>query len=158
MLHKEAKVKVDKWDINYLKVGKGPHKVLCLPGALGTIWTDFKPQIEGFDLEKFTLVVWDPPGYGKSRPPEKDFPADFYEKDADYAYEFMKIRDITSWSEKMREPFVEIYGKQFLAVYWSKWLDGMITVFNSDKGNICAQMLKDIKCPTFILYGERDPL
>lgn len=65
--------------------------MLCLPGALGTIWTDFKLQIDGFNREKFTLIVWDPPGFGKSRPPEKDFNADFYEKDAYYAFEFMKV-------------------------------------------------------------------
>lgn len=78
-------------EINYLKVGKGPHTVLCAPGALGSIWTDFKMQIEGFDREKFSLVAWDPPGYGKSRPPEREFPTDFYEKDADAAYNFMKV-------------------------------------------------------------------
>lgn len=82
---------MNNWEINYLKVGKGPHNLLCLPGALGTIWTDFKPQIEGINRDKFTLIVWDPPGFGKSRPPEKDFLPDFYEKDADYAYEFMKV-------------------------------------------------------------------
>nr|XP_053605933.1 valacyclovir hydrolase-like [Plodia interpunctella] len=30
--------------------------VLCLPGALGTIWTVFQPQVKGFDRGKFTLV------------------------------------------------------------------------------------------------------
>lgn len=72
-------------------MGEGPHKVLCLPGALGSIWTDFKPQIEGFDKQKFTVVAWDPPGYGKSRPPEKEFQTDFYEKDAQDAIDFMKV-------------------------------------------------------------------
>lgn len=62
-----------------------------MPGALGSIWTDFRHQVEGFDREKFTLVAWDPPGYGKSRPPERDFPTDFYERDAEYTYEFMKV-------------------------------------------------------------------
>lgn len=90
-MFQEEKVKVGKYDINYLKVGNGPHHVLCLPGALGSIWTDFTPQVEGFNREKFTLVAWDPPGYGKSRPPDKQFTEDFYEKDADYAYEFMKV-------------------------------------------------------------------
>lgn len=65
--------------------------MFCLPGALGTIWTDFKPQIEGFDREKFTLVVWDPPGFGKSRPPDKEFAGNFYNTDADHAFQFMKV-------------------------------------------------------------------
>lgn len=62
-----------------------------MPGALGSIWTDFKAQIEGFDKDKFTIIVWDPPGYGKSRPPLRDFPANLYERDAQYAFEFMKV-------------------------------------------------------------------
>lgn len=87
----EEKIKVKNCDINYVKVGNGAHHALFLPGALGTIWTEGKPQVEGFNREKFTLVAWDPPGYGKSRPPEKVFTTDFYEKDADMAYEFMKV-------------------------------------------------------------------
>jgi valacyclovir hydrolase len=57
----------------------------------GTIWSDFKPQIEGFNHEKFQVVVWDPPGYGKSRPPDKQFDVNFYHTDADYAREMMKV-------------------------------------------------------------------
>lgn len=77
--------------INYVKVGQGPHTLLCFPGALGTIWSDFKPQIEGLDRNKFTVVAWDPPGYGGSRPPNKKFTLNFYEEDAITAHEFMKV-------------------------------------------------------------------
>lgn len=62
-----------------------------MPGALGTIWSDFKPQVEGLNHNDFTLVAWDPPGYGYSRPPERQFTTKFYENDADTAYEFMKV-------------------------------------------------------------------
>uniref|UniRef100_A0A0C9QPD6 BPHL protein n=1 Tax=Fopius arisanus TaxID=64838 RepID=A0A0C9QPD6_9HYME len=74
----ERKVRVKDVDINYLRSGNGDHPVLLLPGALGTIWTDFKPQIEGLDKSKLTIVAWDPPGYGKSKPPDRKFPADFF--------------------------------------------------------------------------------
>ncbi|XP_028169097.1 valacyclovir hydrolase [Ostrinia furnacalis] len=209
-LPKEDRIKVGNCNINYIKVGNGPHNVLCLPGALGSIWTDFRPQVEGFDRAQFTLVAWDPPGYGKSRPPERDFPTDFYEKDAEYAHEFMKalgilsysllgwsdggissmilaakhpaavrkmvvwgtnsfilpheldlyqkIRDVNSWSKSMREPMIEVYGEELFAKYWAQWVDGMIALFRAKDGNICNEMLKDIKCPTFILYGEKDPM
>lgn len=90
-MFQEEKIKVNDCVINYVKVGTGAHHAMFLPGALGTIWTEGKPQVEGFDREKFTLVAWDPPGYGKSRPPEKKFTTDFYEKDAESAYEFMKV-------------------------------------------------------------------
>ncbi|XP_035440548.2 valacyclovir hydrolase [Spodoptera frugiperda] len=207
---KEDKIKIKDGVINYVKVGNGAHHALFLPGALGTIWTEGKPQIEGFNRDKFTLVVWDPPGYGKSRPPEKVFSTDFYERDADAAYEFMKalkipkysllgfsdggvtslihaakypdavnklvvwgansfvlpnevemykkIRDINSWSKRMREPLIEIYGEELFAKYWAEWVDGMEALYKTKDGNICAEMLKNIKCPTFILYGQKDPL
>lgn len=87
----EEKIKVANYNINYIKVGNGPQHVFCMPGALGTIWTDFKPQVEGLNRDKFTIVAWDPVGYGKSRPPDKNFTANFYEKDADIAFEFLKV-------------------------------------------------------------------
>lgn len=206
----EEKIKVGKYNINFIRVGNGSHHILCMPGALGTIWTDFKPQVEGLDKEKFTIVAWDPPGYGKSRPPEKDYNTNLYEKDADAAYEFMqalnipkysiigwsdggitgmihaakysntvrklvvwgsnafilphelevykKIRDIKTWSKRMRDPMIEIYGEATFAKIWSEWIDTMIDIYNKNNGNICAEILKDIKCPTFILYGEKDPM
>ncbi|XP_053605739.1 valacyclovir hydrolase-like isoform X2 [Plodia interpunctella] len=205
----EEKIKIRDYNINYLKVGNGPHNVLCLPGALGTIWTDFQPQVEGFDREKFTLIVWDPPGYGKSRPPDKKFNENFYEIDADYAAEFMKelqipkysllgwsdggntgmilaakhqaavqklvvwgsnsfilpndldlcksVKDVSKWSKKMREPMEQIYGDHF-PQYWADWTDGLIILYEAKDGNICSDILKDIKCPTLILYGEKDPM
>lgn len=65
--------------------------MLCAPGSLGTIWTDYKPQIEGFDREQFHLVVCDPPGNGKSTVPDDENVIDFFERDADVYYEFMKV-------------------------------------------------------------------
>ncbi|XP_023944371.2 valacyclovir hydrolase [Bicyclus anynana] len=209
-LPKENKVKVGQYEINYVKVGNGKHNVLCAPGALGTIWTEFSHQIQGFDQDKFSLVVWDPPGYGKSYPPEKTFPLDFLEKDADLAYELMKalqipkfslmgfsdggitslflaakypdainklvvwgansfilpseletyksIKDVNKWSKRMSEPMIEIYGKERFAKYWAGWVDAMEAIYQANKGNLCADRLKNIKCPTFILYGEKDPM
>ncbi|CAG2066935.1 unnamed protein product, partial [Timema podura] len=78
----EQKISVNDVEINYLKVGDGPKTILCLPGALGrvffephyititclvlfattgSIWSDFKPQLEKLNRSKFTLVAWDPP-------------------------------------------------------------------------------------------------
>lgn len=84
--------------INYVKIGNGSKHVLCFPGALGTIWSDFKPQIEGLDKNKFTTVAWDPPGYGLSRPPNRLFDVKFYENDADAAYDFMQNIGINKFS------------------------------------------------------------
>lgn len=42
------------------------------------------------DVDKLTIVAWDPPGYGKSRPPDRTFPADIFHRDAVYAHNLMK--------------------------------------------------------------------
>jgi valacyclovir hydrolase len=52
-----------------------------LPGALGTGAGDFHAQIEYFS-RSFEVIAPDPRGYGRSRPPERVFPPDFYHRDA----------------------------------------------------------------------------
>jgi len=94
----EKIIRVNDTDLNYLKTGNGPHKLLCLPGALGSIWTDFTPQIKGLDKNLFTIIAWDPPGYGKSIPPYREFPLNFYEKDADLALLLMRALEIQKFS------------------------------------------------------------
>ena len=83
----------DGTKISYVVQGTGCHTTLLLPGALGTARTDFTPQIELLNSkEKLKLVVWDPPGYGGSRPPIRSWPKSpnhFYSRDADVAVEFM---------------------------------------------------------------------
>uniref|UniRef100_A0ACB8FCT2 Uncharacterized protein n=2 Tax=Sphaerodactylus townsendi TaxID=933632 RepID=A0ACB8FCT2_9SAUR len=40
--------------------------------------------------ELFTIVAWDPRGYGKSIPPLREFPPDFFERDAKDAVDLMQ--------------------------------------------------------------------
>ncbi|XP_014219196.1 valacyclovir hydrolase-like [Copidosoma floridanum] len=204
----ERKALVDGVNINYVKTGVGEHPVLLLPGAVGSIWTDFKPQIEKLDKEKLTVVAWDPPGYGKSRPPNRTFPEDFFRKDAALACNLMKtlgyekfslvgwsdggitaliiaaqypenvqkivvfgansymapseietyekIRDINTWSERMRAPMIEVYGEEYFRKTWSDWIDGMKLIYQKNNGDICKADLTKIKCPTLIIHGQKD--
>ncbi|XP_013880160.1 valacyclovir hydrolase [Austrofundulus limnaeus] len=78
-------------DLFYEQTGGGKHVVLLLPGALGSSRTDFGPQLEALNKEVFTVVGWDPRGYGRSRPPDRDFPPDFFERDAKDAVDLMKV-------------------------------------------------------------------
>ncbi|KAF7286769.1 hypothetical protein GWI33_004391 [Rhynchophorus ferrugineus] len=98
LLSKELKTKVEGQTLNYVKVGQGSKHVLCFPGALGTIWSDFKPQIEGLDRSKLTVIAWDPPGYGFSRPPNRVFNRNFYENDAIMAKNFMESIGVSKFS------------------------------------------------------------
>uniref|UniRef100_A0A3Q0S2H7 Biphenyl hydrolase like n=1 Tax=Amphilophus citrinellus TaxID=61819 RepID=A0A3Q0S2H7_AMPCI len=77
-------------DLYYEQTGRGKHAVLLLPGALGSTKTDFSPQLKSLNKERFTVVGWDPRGYGQSRPPDRDFPPDFFERDAKDAVDLMK--------------------------------------------------------------------
>lgn len=82
-------VTVNNKKLHFVRRGDGDHPLLFLPGALGTALTDFSPQIEGFSESEFTIIGWDPPGYGKSQPPARDF-KNFFQEDAVMAVEMMK--------------------------------------------------------------------
>ncbi|XP_062308720.1 valacyclovir hydrolase [Osmerus eperlanus] len=87
---KSGKQRVNGVDLFYQQTGRGGHAVLLLPGALGSAQTDFGPQFKSLDKERFTVVGWDPRGYGNSRPPQRDFPLDFFERDAKDAVDLMQ--------------------------------------------------------------------
>lgn len=83
-----GKVTVNGVDLFFERHGDSPRTLLCIPGALGTTQSDFAPQLKHLSKE-FTLVAFDPRGYGKSQPPLRDFPEDFFQRDADDAAELM---------------------------------------------------------------------
>ncbi|XP_006888815.1 PREDICTED: valacyclovir hydrolase [Elephantulus edwardii] len=85
-----AKVDVNGVRLHYQRTGEGDHAVLLLPGLLGSGETDFEPQLKKLNKKRFTLVAWEPRGYGHSRPPDRDFPVTFYERDAKDAVDLMK--------------------------------------------------------------------
>src|SRR5471030_105391 len=67
--------------MQYEEAGRGAP-LLMIPGALGTGAGDFPAQIGWFAARHFHVIAPDPRGYGGSRPPERDYPADFYTRDA----------------------------------------------------------------------------
>ncbi|KAM9761983.1 valacyclovir hydrolase isoform 1-T2 [Menidia menidia] len=90
--------RVNGVDLFYEQTGGGKHAVLLLPGALGSTRTDFGPQLRSLNKESFTVVGWDPRGYGRSRPPHRDFPPDFFERDAKDAVDLMKALGFNKFS------------------------------------------------------------
>lgn len=87
----EEKVIVENIGIHCVRCGNGDKAVLLMPGAIGSTRTDFQPQINKLPslLPGYTVVAWDPPGYGQSRPPKRKFPTDFLEIDAAFAHKLM---------------------------------------------------------------------
>jgi valacyclovir hydrolase len=89
-MHSESgKCLVEDVELYYEKVGQGSKVLLCLPGALGSTRTDFGPQLDQLK-DNFTVIAFDPRGYGKSIPPKREFPLDFYHRDADDAVGLME--------------------------------------------------------------------
>lgn len=64
---------------------------ILVSSTTGSARTDFEPQLKSLNKEYFTVVGWDPRGYGQSRPPDRDFPPDFFERDAKDAVDLMKV-------------------------------------------------------------------
>ena len=91
-----GKMKVNGVDLYFERHGSGPRALLLIPGALGSVQTDFPPQMEylGRPGSGFTVVGYDPRGYGKSRPHSRKylhFPEPlFYETDAHDAVGLMQ--------------------------------------------------------------------
>uniref|UniRef100_F7FG16 Biphenyl hydrolase like n=1 Tax=Monodelphis domestica TaxID=13616 RepID=F7FG16_MONDO len=95
---KSAKVEVNGVHLHYQQTGEGKHAVLLLPGMLGSGESDFGPQLKNLNKQLFTIVAWDPRGYGHSIPPNRDFPVDFFERDAKDAVDLMKTLKFKSVS------------------------------------------------------------
>jgi valacyclovir hydrolase len=92
-----------KTALHFEKAGQG-QPLLLIPGALGTGAGDFPGQIGWFAERGFEVIAPDPRGYGQSRPPERDFPPDFYTRDADDMFALMSALGhqrfgIIGWSD-----------------------------------------------------------
>lgn len=62
-LHTERKVQIQgTGDLHIVECGSGSRSLLLMPGALGSAWTDFRPQIEQLPklLPDHTIIAWDP--------------------------------------------------------------------------------------------------
>jgi hypothetical protein len=70
----------------------------------GTIWNDYKPQVEGLDKFKYTMVFMEQPGFGRSRPPDREFATDMYHRDADWGAKLMQVSRHNDNRHKNLEP------------------------------------------------------
>lgn len=65
-----------------------PTTYLSVDRSTGSTQLEYGHQFDYFDPAKFTLVSWDAPGFGQSRPLERDY-RDCYERDARLLVELM---------------------------------------------------------------------
>lgn len=90
----------NEYNINYVRRGDGRNAMILMPGALGTALTDFGQQIEQLPdlISNYSIIGWDPPGYGKSRPPSRTFDLDFFHRDAFVANALMQSLGLNRFS------------------------------------------------------------
>ena len=193
--------------LHYEDLGEG-LPLLLLPGALGSGRSDFAPQLEALPQRGLRVVVPDPRGYGQSRPPEREFPPDFYQQDAhdfaalmetlgcptyavggwsDGAIESLLLaltypqrvtrmaawggnayvtqvdidayettRCVSDWAPRAAAPMRAMYGDGFQAL-WTRWCDAQQALLQAG-GDLCRERLAEVRCPTFLLHGGKDPL
>ena len=88
--------------IHYEDIGEGTP-VLLLGGTIGTIQSDFTKQLDAFG-RGVRVIAPERRGYGQTRPPERDYPETFYQRDADDMAAFLnaldvETADVLGWSE-----------------------------------------------------------
>ncbi|XP_065181077.1 valacyclovir hydrolase-like [Sycon ciliatum] len=63
--------------------------------------------------------------------------------------------DTSTWSPRMAEPFVKVYGADGLQKMWTDWLKAMQELLDAG-GDICREDAKKVTCPTLLLHGDKD--
>lgn len=96
-------VTVNGVQLCYWRKGNGPHAILCIPGAIASCRWAFSSQLEHFGRKDsgYTIVAYDPRGYGQSRPPEREFclqEEHHLKRDASDAYHLMKSLGLSEFS------------------------------------------------------------
>lgn len=56
----------------------------------------------------------------------------------------------------MRAPLISLYGEGYFRSTWGSWVDAMEEIYEKNKGDICMNLLRNIKCPTLICHGAKD--
>lgn len=106
----EAKQLILDRDIGYCRYGNGPINFLFICGGVGSLVfliyffllfisisgcykKDFPETVlRAFDPNFATIVCIDPPGYGTSRPPDRQQEVNRCKKDAQYCLKLMEVR------------------------------------------------------------------
>ena len=96
----EGLVRVNGVLLHYVVKGNGPHTLLCIPGAVGTAKYHYTAQLDYFGREgsDYTLVSFDPRGYGESEVVERQKDVSCYLTDAKDAHGLMQALSHTRYS------------------------------------------------------------
>ncbi|PAV59449.1 hypothetical protein WR25_13555 [Diploscapter pachys] len=98
--YEEGHITIDGLNIGYSKFGSGPNNLLCICGAVGCYKKDWPLSfLENFDTSLLTIICIDPPGYGTSRPPDRQQEVNRCMKDASFCQLGAAPFTVMGWSE-----------------------------------------------------------
>lgn len=69
-----------------------------------------------------------------------------------------RTRDTGTWDEKILSYYTDVYGEKNFSKLWKEYVDYIISTLELTKHFDIREQLKQIKCPTMILYGESDSI
>lgn len=67
---------------------------------------------------------------------------------------YLDIRDLSKWSERMRKPMEDLYGKEYFESLWNQWIDAYSLYLHKYDGDIVRDQVRDIDHPTLIIHGQ----
>lgn len=77
------------------------HTVIMIPGIMGTAWTDFRLQLEHLPNllpPDWSVISFDPPGRGQSKPPHELMPLDGVKRFGDAACDILDALSVDKFS------------------------------------------------------------
>lgn len=69
-----------------------------------------------------------------------------------------KTRDTNTWDPQALKYYSNTYGEQTFSEMWHNYVDFMVKALELPDRFDIRQELREIKCPTMILYGANDPI
>jgi len=95
----EGMTEIFDLNIGYERYGRGPMNFLFICGGVGCYKKDYPDSVlRAFNPDYFTIVCIDPPGYGKSRPPDRKQEVNLNKKDAQFGIALMEKLNLTPFS------------------------------------------------------------
>lgn len=69
-----------------------------------------------------------------------------------------RTRDTSSWDPQVREFYSSVYGEQKFSDLWRRYVDYIVATLEYPVQFDIRNELCQIKCPTLILHGTKDPI
>lgn len=70
----------------------------------------------------------------------------------------LEVENIDNWSAGMKAPMIKMYGEEYFRQSWSAWTKLFVDIFETERGDLCKEGIKQILKPTLILHGMKDAM